>query len=125
MINKIISSIKERTLLMKIKRKIKLTLMYVVRKVCFENNKIDNSKIMFLTFQGNYNCNPKAIADEIIRRKLPYKLIWVVNKQNLKNTDEYPKELTLVVKNSLKFYKEASETKIFIDNANNLVYSRL
>lgn len=125
MINKIISSMKEGTFFIKIKRKVVLGVMYVIRKICFEKNQIDNNKIMFLTFQGNYNCNPKAIANEIIRRKLPYKLIWVVNKENLKNTIEYPKELTLVVKNSMKFYKEAAETKIFIDNANNFVYSKL
>lgn len=124
-VSKIINSIKEGTFLKKVNHKISITVMLVLRKVFADNKKINNEQIMFLTFQGNYNCNPKAIANEIIKRKLPYRLVWVVNKDNLKNTEEYPKELILVKKNSLKFYIEAAKTKIFIDNANNFVYSKL
>lgn len=123
--DKIIGSIKEGTFFRKVKNKIKLCIMIVIRKIYADHQTMENNQIMFLTFQGNYNCNPKAIANEIIKRKLPYKLVWVVNKENLANTEEYPKELILIKKNSVKFYVEAAKTKIFIDNANNFVYSRL
>ena len=39
-----------------------------------------NNKILFKTFNGAYTCNPKYIAEEILRQNLPYELVWVVNK---------------------------------------------
>ena len=76
---------------------------------------IDENKIVFVTSRGSYNCNPRFIADEVIKRKLPYKLVWVIRKENLKHSHQYPKELKLVLRDSYEFYQE-------IDNSINLYY---
>ena len=125
MFNKIIVSLKDRTFFRKVYNKFKIMTFRVLRK-CFESKiNINNRKIMFLTFQGSYNCNPKAVANEIIKQKLPYELVWVVKKEDLKNKEQYPKELKLVRKNTLKFYKEAASCKVFVENANNFEYLKM
>jgi CDP-glycerol glycerophosphotransferase len=125
MIKRILSSIKNGTFFDKVKNKFFLMYISLYRKIKEPRIKINNKKVLFLTFQGNYNCNPKAIADEFIKRKLDYELIWAVRKENLADTSEYPKELKLVDRASLEFYKEAASAKIIIDNANNFEYLKL
>lgn len=125
MLNKIINSIKDGSFFRKVNNKIRLVILSLERPFVEKNKKINNNKILFLTFQGNYNCNPKAIADEIIRRKLPYELVWAIRKENLDEEGEFPKEIKLVRRDSIKFYKEAASSKIIIDNANNFEYLKL
>lgn len=125
MIKKIISSIKDGTFFKKVYNKIFLILTSLYRKMIEPRTKIKNNKILFLTFQGNYNCNPRAIADEIIKRNLDYELVWACRKENFKELEQYPKKLKLVNRASLKFYKEAASCKFIIDNANNFEYLKL
>ena len=48
------------------------------REIC-ETLPVQKDKIVFENFNGNsYGCNPKYIAEEIIRRNLPYDLVWLV-----------------------------------------------
>lgn len=125
MIKRVISSIKDGTFLKKVYNRFFLIYISIVRKIVEPRIKIQSNKILFLTFQGNYNCNPKAIADEIIKRGLNYELIWACRKENFNEIDQYPNELKLVDRMSLKFYKEAASCKFIIDNANNFEYLKL
>ena len=78
---------------------------------------IENNKIIFRTFNGGYNCNPKYIAEEIIKQNLPYKLVWVVNNNILNFIDDFPRDkIMLVMKNSPEEIKETLTAKIIIDN---------
>ena len=102
-----------------LRRKYRSVLSFIYRN--FLTNKLED-KIVFFTTQGNYTCNPKAICEEVIKRRLPYKLIWPVNKYNLEDKEslkQYPKQLKLVVKGSPEFYKEVYTSKIWIDNEHN------
>ena len=83
----------------------------------FRRQPIDDKKIMFLTSRGTYNCHPRAIADEIIRRKLPYKIIWVVRKENVVLNEVYPEEIETVRRGSYEFYQEAYSSKVWVDNS--------
>lgn len=74
---------------------------------------------MFLTYQGDFTCNPRAIAEELIGRNAKYKMYWVYNK--FSNIDSFPKELTLVERGSYEFYRIAAETKLFVDNTHNFI----
>lgn len=125
MLKKIINAAKDGTLLRKVYNKLRLTVVLLLKRLITHNIKVQDNKIIFITFQGNYNCNPKAIADEIIKRKLPYELLWVIRKENLNELDQYPKELKLIIRDSFKFYREAESSKIIIDNANNFKYLHL
>ena len=125
MYDKIKIALKEKTLLKRIKRRIKsfgsrFLLIFVKRF-----SKINNNQIIFITFQGNYNCNARAIVDEIIKQKLPYKMYWAVRKENLEDLDQYPKELTILRRDGFKFHKAVATSKIIIDNSTNFAYMHL
>ena len=124
MFKKVINSIKEGTFFEKVKHKINVNVKKVLRKITLKNTKIDPKKVIFITFQGKYTCNPKAIAEEFIRRNSDYKLVWVVRKEDLKERDKFPSELKLVVRESLEFYKELASSKFIIENANDTVYMK-
>lgn len=91
-----------------------------IRNFKAKKYKINNNQIMFITFQGSFTCNPKAITEEIIKRKLPYRLVWVERKEN--DSSRFPKEVKLVQRNSMDFYKEMSSSKIIIENSTNVQY---
>ncbi len=73
-------------------------------------------QVMFLTFQGDYTCNPKYIAEEMIRGNSDYRLVWDV-KTAIPRSD-YPIELQFVRHNSYEFYKELAASKVVIENTN-------
>lgn len=89
----------------------------------YENLPIENNKIVFRTFNGGYNCNPKYIAEEIMKQNLPYKLVWVVNKNILNFIDDFPRDrIQLVMSGSAEDIKETSTAKIIIDNERRTKY---
>lgn len=91
---------------------------YIPRQCLSKAIKTRKNTIMFLTYQGDYTCNPRAIADELIAQRLPYRLIWVIKKETDKSC--FPKRMKLVLRGSYNFYKAAASTKVFIDNTHNL-----
>ena len=78
--------------------------------------KVKKNKIVFDNFNGRgYGCNPKYIAEEIIKEKLDYDLVWIVNDINC----EMPPEIRKVKKGSLKSFYELATAKVWIDNVRN------
>lgn len=74
------------------------------------------NKIVFNNFNGRgYGCNPKYIAEEIIRQDLPYELVWLVKDVD-RVKDEFPKEIRLVEYNVENAIKEFASAKIWISN---------
>lgn len=88
------------------------------RKSISEKTKVNKRCIMFITFQGDYTCNPKAIANECIKRNLPYDMYWVVKD----NYDEgkYPDKLKLVKRGSYEFYEAVAKAHVIVDNTHDL-----
>ena len=79
---------------------------------------IDKNKIVIENFNGNsYGCNPKYITEEIVRRKLPYDIVWLVrsvSKEQEKNI--FPKNVRLVGYGTKQGLKELASAKLWIDN---------
>lgn len=94
----------------------------IVRYHITQKTEVKSNKILFITSRGSYNCNPKAIAEEIIKQKLPWELVWVARKENMKQISQYPKQLKIVLRGSKEFYQEVAEAKVWIDNSVNLSY---
>lgn len=94
----------------------------VARWYMSEATKIEKNKILFITTRGSYNCNHKAVVDEILRQNMPWQLVWVVRKEDLMHIKQYPEGLKLVVRGSRDFYKEMASAKVWIDNSINLSY---
>lgn len=121
---KILIALVEGNFCKKVIAKIDHELALFMRKFLSQKSKIQNNKIMFMTFQNDYACNPKYIAEEIIRQNLPFDLVWVV-KNEKKVKEHFPNNIRLVKRNSYNFYKEAMTAKVWIDNAINFFYEEV
>ena len=86
-----------------------------INRFIYRNIKIDNKKIVFCNFHGaGYGCNSKYIANEILKRKLNYNLVWLCN--DFANKDEIPSEIKTENFGSKRAIKELMSARIWIDN---------
>ena len=54
-----------------------------IKRYQWQKLPVDNNKILFDNFGGRgYGCNPKYIAEEIIKQNLGYDLVWLVKDDN-------------------------------------------
>lgn len=83
----------------------------------FKHLPIYKNKIVFLNFKGHgYGCNPKYIAEEIRRQKLPYKLVWLYKEPVDSPKEEFPSYIEVVDYRSRKALKELATAKVWVDN---------
>lgn len=88
------------------------------QKLCakYKNLPIQN-KILFNNFQGNsYGCNPKYIAEEILRRNLPYELVWLLKDSKKIDRSAIPTNIRIVNFDSKEAIKECYQSKLVISN---------
>ncbi len=82
---------------------------------------IKQNKIVFCNYNGKgYGCNPKYIAQELIRRHPDWDYVWLVNDINTK----MPKEIRLVEYNSKQSIYELATAKVWVDNQRKLWFNR-
>ena len=80
---------------------------------------IQKGKVVFLNFDGRgFGDNPKYIAEEIMRQRLPWKLVWLV-----RNTDDVPEGIKKVGLGRLLAFYELSTARIIISNCKNNIPS--
>ena len=79
-------------------------------------SKVQNNKIIFLTFNHSYTCNPKYICEEILRQNLPVEIVWVVKPHQLTG-DGFPACAKRVVHGKSSYFKELVTAKVWVDNA--------
>ena len=78
------------------------------------------NKIVFLNFDGKgYGDNPKYIAEEILRRKLPCKMVWLVK------GDVFVPDSIRKVKHGIATFYELATAKVIISNCKTNVSDRL
>jgi len=91
--------------------KIKITGKKIFQRK-YEKLAIDNKKIVFSNFSGKgFGCNPKYITEEIIKRKLPYKIIWLTN-----DDSNLPKNVTFFPFKCRNSLREIATAKMWITN---------
>lgn len=79
---------------------------------------VKNNKIVFIKSNGDgYGCNLKYVAEEIIRQKLPYDLVWLVNKMS----EPMPREIRKVKFNRIKAVFELATAHVIITNSKSLI----
>lgn len=79
------------------------------------NENVKQNKIVFRTFQQDYTCNPKYICEELLRRKLPYDIVWLC-KDDPEVIKNFPVGVRVVREGSADAKKEIFSAKILIDN---------
>ena len=85
---------------------------HIIQKIPIQNN-----RIIFNNFQGSlYGCNPKYIAEEIIKRKLPYELCWLCDNKINKDQKIFPKEIKIIPFKGRKSVEALAKSKVIISN---------
>ena len=85
---------------------------------------IKSNKIVFSNFFGRaYGDNPKYIAEEIIRQKLNYDMVWLIDKE-VKDVETIPSEIRVVKYGTSRAIFELATAGIWIDNVRKLEYVR-
>ncbi|MBO6257290.1 CDP-glycerol glycerophosphotransferase family protein [bacterium] len=83
---------------------------YDILKIFYK--RIKNNKIVFSNYLGkSYGCNPKYITEEILKRNLPYKIVWLVNEPE-KEKQNFPQSVKLVKYYSIDALKELLSAKV-------------
>lgn len=101
----------------KISKLADFAIIYPSRFLMTKMTKVED-KVMFLTFQGDYTCNPKGIAEALIRAGVDYPLVWAV--RGKASSSVYPLNMKLVSIGSYEFYKELASSRVVIENTNSL-----
>lgn len=84
----------------------------------FKRMDISRRKIVFANFNGGgYGCNPKYIAEEILRQKLPFDLVWLVN--DLKAP--MPEKIRKVQYGTLDSMFEIASARVIVTNTKKLL----
>lgn len=94
----------------------------LARKIFYFVPKVKQNKVVFMTYKNDYTCNPKYIAEEIIRQGLDYDLVWAVDNNSLKKQEQFPETIRLVKRGSFEFFYEIASAKIWVDNALNFIW---
>ena len=68
----------------------------IARLILSGTSKIQDNKVVFMTFNNNYMCNQKYICEELLKQKLPLDIVWVTTKAQIA-TGQYPKNVRLVI----------------------------
>lgn len=77
---------------------------------------INSKKIVICNFFGKgYGDNGKYIAEEIINQDLDYKVVWLLKKELMKDS-EFPDQVRRVKHESVRAVYELSTSKFWIDN---------
>ncbi len=83
---------------------------------------VRKKKIVFCCIEGTtgYTCNPKYIAEELIRRKADYELVWLVND----DSKRFPQEIKVVRNTLWRRAYELSTAHFWIDNSRKQLEAR-
>lgn len=85
-------------------------------KMLFFSLPVNRKKIVFICYNGKtYGCNPKYIAEEIMRQELGYDMVWL-----LRDMKEYvPEQIRKVPFDGRKALYELATAKVIITNTKN------
>lgn len=95
---------------------------FLVRKIVFRRGKIQDNKIVVMTYDDTYGCNPRYIIDEVLRQNTPVDIVWVVPASGRIKRKNYPEGVRLVRRGSYTMFAELASAKVWIDNALNCVW---
>ncbi len=100
-------------------------LAIIFKNIIFRFTKIEVNKIVFMTYNNRYICNPKYIAEGIIRQQKEWKLVWIVSPgRNLDFRNlNFPNAIKLVQRDTFEALYEIATAKIWIDNAINFLWN--
>lgn len=98
----------------------------VARTVISNGMEVVPNRVAFITFQGTYTCNPKAICEALVKTGAPVEIYWVVNKGTFENRpDDIPEQVKLVQKNTAEGFRIIATSKVWVDNAGTFMWTTM
>lgn len=107
----------ERTL-----KKIDVMIGAASRRICYSHGRVDQHKIFMMTFDNAYSCNLRYVNEEILRRGLPYDVVWAATGNLVQQKRAFPSNVRLIERGSYEMFQEMSTAKVWMDNALNCVW---
>lgn len=105
------------------RRNLDIKIGSVTRHLFSNNSKLVPNRIAFLTYQGTYTCNPKAICEQLTKSGAPVELYFLLNRNAYNNPPKgIPENVHLVMKNTKKGYDVIASSKVWVDNAGNFTW---
>ena len=76
---------------------------------------VKKNKVVFTAFEGDggYCCNPRYIAEELLKRKKNYEIVWLVNNMNR----QFPEGIRKVKNTFLNRVYHLTTAKVWVDNS--------
>lgn len=91
------------------------------RRLAYAKTEIAPRKIMFISFQGDYTCNPKYITEELLRRGDDVDIVWSLRAGAIRRAKEDPDYLPLGVRCveqfTEPFFAELASSQIWVANS--------
>ena len=87
-----------------------------VRNLYVRRQKIVPNRIVLSSVDGKYDCNCKYIAQELLRRKLPVEIFWLVNPGKAPTVPGFPEEITVLRKGTFAALKAVATAKVWVEN---------
>lgn len=90
---------------------------WLARTIWARTLKIDDKKVVFITFSRMYNCNPKYICEELIRRGSDYHLVWLTGLDQSMDGNTFPDCVKQVRIGTVAGFREILTAKVIVQNA--------
>ena len=90
---------------------------WLARTIWARTLKIDDKKIVFITFSRMYNCNPKYICEELIHRGSDYHLVWLTGSEQAMDGNTFPDCVKQVQIGTVASFREILTAKVIVQNA--------
>ena len=92
---------------------------WFVRYLWSRDSKIDVNKVLFISFNKQYTCNPKYICRELIKQDVNHKIdiVWLTNNDKYVSNTPCPARVRQVCIGTAEAYKEIMTSKIVVQNA--------
>lgn len=93
---------------------IKINITAKNKKMC-NDLPVQKNKIVFMNYLGkSFGCNPKYVALEILKRKLPLDLVWIL--EDTDKNEDIPNGIRVVKYKSQECLKEVATAKFWVTN---------
>lgn len=91
------------------------------RRFVYSRTEVIPRKIMFISFQGDYTCNPKYITEELLRREDDVDIVWSLRAGVIKRAKEdpgyLPSGVRYVEQFTESFFAELASSQIWVANS--------
>lgn len=117
LIDKVFRNVYDVGLIIFIRRKTDEIFRELARIILPHIIKIDEKKVLFLNTTGNYDCNPKAICQEMIDQNIDANIVWATRKKTLRGSEFFPDGITYTIRDTYDGYKQLCSAKVIVDNS--------